>query len=393
MRVLFTSSPGWGHVHPMIPLAHAFTARGDEVLWSASPEVCPALEREGIRAAPAGLTQPDSGRIFAERFPEIESLAPSDRPAFMFPRLFGGVRAGPMLADLAPIASHFEPDVVVHEAGELAAPIVAALLGVPNITHGFGGLVLKERVMAASAEVSALWRSNGLEPRPYAGCYDHLYLDIYPPSLQMGDVAHVSNIQPLRPVAYATAGSEELPAIVTHANERPLVYFTFGTVFNTDLAQLVTIAGALGDLPVRALVTVGPRGDPSALGPLPPNVHVARYVPQTQVLPHVALVVSHAGSGTFLASLGQGIPQLCIPQAADQFQNAAAATRVSAGLTIEPGAVTTDRVTNGVERLLHEPSFAAMARNLRDEIAAMPGPARVAEVIEELTTAYKRVPM
>jgi hypothetical protein len=103
------------------------------------PEACAVLEREGIRATPAGLTQPESGRLFAERFPEIESLAPSERPAFMFPRLFGAVRAGPMLADLMPIASHYAPDVVVHEAGELAAPIVAASLGVPNITHGFGG--------------------------------------------------------------------------------------------------------------------------------------------------------------------------------------------------------------------------------------------------------------
>ena len=389
MRVLFTSSPGWGHVHPMVPLARAFIDRGDEVLWSASPEVCPALEREGIRAAPAGLTQPDSGRMFAERYPEIESLAPPDRPAFMFPRLFGGVRAGPMLADLMPIATEFEPDTVVHEAGELAAPIVAALLGVSNVTHGFGGLVLEERIAAASAEVSPLWLANGLEPRPYAGCYDHLYLDIYPPSLQKGDAGHVSNIQPLRPVAYATAGSEELPAIVTHGGDLPLVYFTFGTVFNTDHVQLVTITRALGDLPVRALVTVGPRGDPSALGPTPPNVHVARYVPQTQILPHVALVVSHAGSGTFLASLGSGIPQLCIPQAADQFQNAAAAERAGVGLTIEPGAVTTDQVTDSIERLLQEPSFRRRARRVQNEIEAMPGPAQVAKVIEQLAKASK----
>jgi hypothetical protein len=186
VRVLFTSSPGWGHVHPMVPLAQACVRRGDDVLWSASPEACSSLEREGLRAAPAGLTQAESGRLFAERFPEFEALEPAERPAFMFPRLFGAVRAGPMLNDLMPIATDFAPDVVVHEAGELAGPIVAAALGVPNITHGFGGLVPKERVAAASAEVAPLWESMGLESRPYAGCYDHLYLDIYPPSLQFG---------------------------------------------------------------------------------------------------------------------------------------------------------------------------------------------------------------
>jgi UDP:flavonoid glycosyltransferase YjiC (YdhE family) len=294
------------------------------------------------------------------------------------------VRAGPMLNDLMPVATDFAPDVVVHEAGEMAGPIVAAALGVPNITHGFGGLIPEERVAAASAEVAHLWESKGLEPRPYAGCYDHLYLDIYPHSLQFGDASHVSTVEPLRPVAFATAGSEVLPPIVTQDDGRPLAYFTFGTVFNTDIPLLATIVNALGALPVRVLVTVGPRGEPGSLGPLPENVHVARYVPQTQVLPHVALVVSHGGSGTFLASLGHGIPQLCIPQAADQFANAAAGHRVGAGLTIEPGAVSVDRVSGAADRLLREPAFGEAARKVQIEIQAMPGPEAVADKIESM---------
>jgi UDP:flavonoid glycosyltransferase YjiC (YdhE family) len=382
VRVLFTSSPGWGHVHPMVPLAKAFVSQGDEVLWSASPEVCASLDGEGFRSAPAGLTQAESGRIFAERFPEIESLKPSERPGFMFPRLFGAVRAGPMLDGLMPVASGFAPDVIIHEAAELAAPIVAAALGVPNITHGFGVLVVKERVAAASAEVAALWEAKGLEPRPYAGCYDNLYLDIYPPSLNFGDASHVSTVQPLRPVAFATAGAEDLPAIVTRDDGRPLIYFTFGTVFNTDIRQLVTIVTALGDLPARVLVTLGPGREPDAVGRVPANVHVARYVPQTQVLPHVALVVSHGGSGTFLASLGRGIPQLCIPQGADQFANAAAGERVGACLTIEPGEVSAERVSSAAGRLLREPAMRDAARKVQADIEKMPGPEAVTRKIE-----------
>jgi MGT family glycosyltransferase len=185
-------------------------------------------------------------------------------------------------------------------------------------------------------------------------------------------------------VAFATAGSEVLPAIVAQDDGKPLVYFTFGTVFNTDIPLLATIVNALGALPVRVLVTVGPRGEPGSVGPLPENVHVARYVPQTQVLPHVALVVSHGGSGTFLASLGYGIPQLCIPQAADQFANAAAAHRVGAGLTIEPGAVSPDRVRVAAGRLLREPAFREAARKVQTEIQEMPGPEAVADKIESM---------
>jgi UDP:flavonoid glycosyltransferase YjiC (YdhE family) len=289
-----------------------------------------------------------------------------------------------MLNDLMPIATQFAPDVVVHEAGELAGPIAAAVLGVPSITHGFGALVPKERVAAAGVEVAPLWKSMRLEPPDYAGCYEHLYLDIYPARLQAGDASHVHRVQPLRPVAFATAGSEDLSAWLAQDDEVPLIYFTFGTVFNTDIPLLATIVNALGQFPVRVLATVGPRGDPGSLGTLPDNVHVARYVPQTQVLPHAALVVSHGGSGTFLATLGHGIPQLCIPQAADQFANAAAAQRAGAGLTIEPGGVTPERVSVATDRLLRESAFREAATRVKLDIDQMPAPDAVADIIETL---------
>ena len=113
----------------------------------------------------------------------------------------------------------------------------------------------------------------------------------------------------------------------------PLVYVTFGTLLSNDEA-LSTVVQALRDLPVRVIVTVGPAGDPASLGPQPSNVHLARYIPQEQLLPHCGAVVSHAGSGTFLATIAAGLPQLCLPQAADQFLNAAACERAAVGLML-----------------------------------------------------------
>jgi len=137
-------------------------------------------------------------------------------------------------------------------------------------------------------------------------------------------------------------------------------------------------------LDVDVLVTVGPAADPGALGAVPPNVRVERYVPQTAVLPHCAVVASHAGSGTFLASLGLGIPQLCLPQAADQFINAGQGAASGAALTLGPGEASPDAIADAIGRLLHEPSFAGAARRLAGEIEAMPGPDDVAGVLEGL---------
>lgn len=87
----------------------------------------------------------------------------------MFPKMFGGVAAPIMLADLLPIVRDWEPDLIVHDAAELAGPIVAALLDIPNVVKSFGALTPRERVAAAGDEVAPLWRSLGLDPRPFGG--------------------------------------------------------------------------------------------------------------------------------------------------------------------------------------------------------------------------------
>ena len=384
VRALFTSTPGWGHLHPMVPLARALLERGDDVLLATAHDMRGRLEHEGIPTAAAGLPGATAMAEFADRFPEFASLAPPDRPDFMFHRLFAEVRAAPMLADLGPVAREWRADVVVHDAAELAGPIVAAAAGVPSVCHSFGALLLPRRVAAASAVVEPLWREHGLEPRPYAGCYDHLYLDIYPPGLQPGERPHVTATQYLRPDTFATGGDEDLPEEVTATADPPLVYVTFGTMFADDAALSAVVRG-VRQLDVRVLVTMGPHGDPAALGDQPANVRVTRYVAQQRLLPHCTAVVSHAGSGTFLAALSAGLPQLCLPQAADQFVNAEACARSATGLVIDPGPVPVDLVRDSVGRLLEDGSFREAAARLGDEIAAMPSPA---EVADRLHAAY-----
>jgi UDP:flavonoid glycosyltransferase YjiC (YdhE family) len=382
LRVLFTATPGWGHINPMMPLARAFVSTGDDVLWATGPDAAARLEAAGFRAAPVGLTQAEAMGEFDRRFPELHTLPRPEWPDFMFPRLFGESRVAPMLDGLLPAARAWSPDLVVSDAAEFAGPIVAAAEGVANVTHSFGALVPAHRVAAAGDAVAGLRASVGPAPSPFGGCYEHLYLDICPPSLQPGPMDHVGATQLLRPSDGPSSADTDLPALVTAEGQAPLLYLTFGTVF-TDDAALATLVAAIRDHPVRLVVTVGPDGDPAALGPQPDNVHVARYIPQDRLLGRCRVVVSHAGSGTFLAALAAGLPQLCLPQAADQFLNAAACARTGIGLAIEPGDVTADRVRDAVERLLADPAFREAARRGRDEIAAMPSAAEVAATLRD----------
>jgi UDP:flavonoid glycosyltransferase YjiC (YdhE family) len=383
MRVLITTPSGLGHVLPMVPLARAVQARDHDVVWAAAADTVSWVEDAGIPTVTAGMAQADRMPEFWRRNPEVHALPPERIPDVMFPKMFGGVAAPVMLADLVPVVRDWKPDLVVHDAAELAGPIVAALVGAPSVVKSFGVLTPRERVVAAGEEVAPLWRSLGLDPRPYGGCYEHLYLDVYPPGLQPANAAHVERRQPLRPVAYDTeedsAAGVELPA----GADRALVYLTMGTVFN-DAATLRQAVDAVAALDVRLLVTVGPNGDTATLGDQPPHVLVERYVPQSLVLDRCDVVISHAGSGTALAALSLGIPQLCLPQGADQFGNAAAIAGAGAGLALSPVEATGAAIAEAASRLLVERSFPDSATRVSETIASMPGPDDVAATLERL---------
>ena len=391
MRILITSSPPIGHVHPVVPLARSLVAANHDVLWATGRDACPLVEMAGLRAVEAGLPAQDRRDEYFRRFPEARELPPEQLPGHMFPRLFGTIAAPAMLHDLLRIVEDWRPDIIVHEAGELAAPIVAALLGVPNVCQGYGALVAPDRMGSASDAVAPLWREVGLEPRAWAGAYQHLYLDIYPPSLRPPYGDYLTRRESMRPISFSTDFSTQSEvANIAEGDVRPLVYVTFGTVFNNPGGLFRHAVEGVADLDVRVVVTVGPDGDPEAFGALPDNVSVHRYVPQTQLLPKCSLVVSHAGSGTFLASLDHGLPQLCLPQAADQFLNAQQCATAGAGLRIPPAEVTRESVRQAAAQLIGDAQFRTNAQRIRNEIASMPLPATLVSVIEALaSTAMK----
>ena len=116
-------------------------------------------------------------------------------------------------------------------------------------------------------------------------------------------------------------------------------------------------------------------------GPLPDRVRVAQYVPQHAVLAHASHVISHAGSGTFLATLSRGLPQICLPQAADQFGNAFAGDRSGAAIQIAPQDATPETVAAALDALVDDPRFTAAAHHVAAEIAAMPDADEVAAIV------------
>ncbi|HET7463260.1 MAG TPA: nucleotide disphospho-sugar-binding domain-containing protein [Longimicrobium sp.] len=143
---------------------------------------------------------------------------------------------------------------------------------------------------------------------------------------------------------------------------RPLVVASLSSTFQDQGGVLRRIIAALGSLPVRALVTLGPAMAAERFD-VPANVVTAASAPHAQVFPHAAAVVTHAGHGTVMRALAHGLPLLCLPMGRDQDDNAARVFARGAGLRLRPSA-TPRRIAAAIGRLLSEPGFRAQAERL-----------------------------
>jgi UDP:flavonoid glycosyltransferase YjiC (YdhE family) len=377
MRVLFSSSAGDGHVLPLLPLALAFRDRGDEVAIATGPSLGPRIEEAGLTALAAGLDVREVEALFAPDRAEIESLPIAERRPHQFSRRFGRVDAPARIEELRTRVRELEPDVLVHETAELAAPVIAAELGLPSVQHGFGRRMPTRAIEAALAEVAPMWHAAGLEPDAHAGLFRDAYVDICPPSLEPEPPPRGVTVLPMR-----AAHAQE----ATRDGARPLVYVTIGTVIH-NIGLLRTLVAALAPVDADVLVTTGAQNDRSEIGPVPPNTTVEPYVPQAQVLPRASLVVTHGGSGSMLGALAHGLPLLAVPHLADQFDNAAAAERAGVARVLLPHEIAESSVREAAETLLADDAYRVAAVGVAEEIAAMPPPAEVAGRIAELVVS------
>jgi UDP:flavonoid glycosyltransferase YjiC (YdhE family) len=362
VRLLFSFVGGRGHFEPPAAVAAAARAAGHEVAFA-----CPVLAEPMVaaRGFPVHAVGP-AGRP-AERLP----LAPVDeeREERLMRERFAG-RARERAAAMRVLLDQLRPDALVHEESDFGSPIAAELAGVPSaavLVLASGGFIRSDVV---GEPLDALRAELGLAPDPeLRAAARRLVLSPFPPGLRdpafpLPDTACAVRLGPMPAPARGDA-----------------VYATLGTVFNLESGDLFErlIASLRGR---RAIVTIGSGIDPAEFSP-PAGVRVERFVEQNRVLPGCHAVISHAGSGSVLGALAHGLPSVLIPMGGDQPRNARRLAALGAARVLDAVSAMPADIGEALDEVIREPSYRAAALALREEIAAMPGPERAAELLRE----------
>ena len=248
--------------------------------------------------------------------------------------LFVGLFARTAMADMLTAVDEWRPALIVRETMEFASAVAAVRYDVPQARIGVhldsrvdagGGLeaLAADELGVRVDEGPLLTRSPGDEP-----------------------------------------GVHRFRADARRRRDPDLVYVSFGSEAPASHhfpAVYRRAAEALEGLPV--LMTIG--RDPADLGPVPPGVHVERWVPQEQVMPRALAMVSHGGSGSTLVALAAGVPQAFVPLFVDGPANAARVQELGAGR------IAGDDLRAALETVMRD-DYVRAAGRIADEIAALP---------------------
>jgi UDP:flavonoid glycosyltransferase YjiC (YdhE family) len=332
MRIIFATGQGGGHFGPLVPFARAAARAGHDVLVAAPGSARGMVEAAGF--ACHALGEPWDRE--AKWAPVFNGNAPGAQHVVQ--ELFIALDARAALPGMLALVHNDRPDLIVRETTEFASCVAAAHFDVPVIDIGLH----LDAAIDTDAGVRAL-------AAPALGLLGPFRLD--------------APVLTLSPFGDAGAVTRFRHPASEHEDDE-LIYVSFGSeIREPDLFK--STAHALKDVPKRVLMAIGRHVDPDALGPLPANVRVERWVDSRAVLAHAAAMVGHGGSGGTLAALAAGVPIAFLPQFVDGPANADRVAGLGAGIV-------TTHIADAVAELLEDPAYRRAAQRVASDIRSLP---------------------
>ena len=153
------------------------------------------------------------------------------------------------------------------------------------------------------------------------------------------------------------------------ADDRPVVYVSFGSFLSARGDVLATVLHALRPLGLRVAVATG---SATGLPDVPPDWLVRPYLPQVALLDRAAVAVTHGGNNSVTEALTAGVPMVVLPFSTDQFAGAAAIEAAGLGAALDPNEATSADLTDALRGVLDGPA-PHLAREIGEELRRAPG--------------------
>lgn len=394
MKFIITTFGSAGDVHPFMALALELGRRGHEAVIVTSGKFAPTMAKAGIRCVPLGTAEDFDAQLADPRLwdPDhalgfildtvalsleatmdlIAAEVPADSSqtvlvgsslAFaarilrdrlriplatvhLAPSLFWSKYAPPYFDPRSAFLQHLPPFVVGWFYGLIERMIGRKFAGSFNaklreIGHGEVRRIFSQWVHSPDLTVGMFPKWFGLPQRDWPS-----------PLFMAGFPRFAEDHEPTMPT--------ELGFFLTEGPSP--VAFAPGSANTQSAGFFRESAEACRRLGCRA-VFVSPSDDCIPRG-LQNTVHV-RYVPFKLLFPYCAAVVHHGGIGTTAQCFGAGVPQLAMPMAHDQFDNAHRIAKLGVGKMLPAKSYTGATAARDLGALLGSATFKDRAKAIK----------------------------
>jgi rhamnosyltransferase subunit B len=162
----------------------------------------------------------------------------------------------------------------------------------------------------------------------------------------------------------------------------PPIVFTLGSAIVLMETDFFSIAyEAVKRSGSRAIFLAGKSPRVPEAARLDAAIHIAEYEPFGPLFPRARAIVHQCGVGTTAKALASGRPQICVPHAHDQFDNAARVKRLGAGTVVAAHRLTVNRLADAIDRI---DSLADAAERAGASVRAGSFPDRLREAVNTL---------
>jgi len=402
--VAFFPEGAYGPTNNCVGIGDVLRSRGHRVVFIVEESFAGTLEAQGfeerlMRLGPPPEAEEAPGQFWkdfvAENAPVFRRPTIEQIEGFMAPT-YQALVDGSQYVDerLVEIIEELQPDVVVEDnvvsfpalltSGRPWVRIVSCNpleLPDPSLPPPYSGLPVADpsswdefraeyrRVMSpVHAGFGEFCRARGApalpeleftHPSPWLNLYGYPSEVDYTRSLPLGPTWH--NVQA------SIRGTEGAWQADLPDGDGPLVYLSLGSLGSADVGLMQGLIDTLGASRYRVIVSMGPRSDELKLAS---NMVGEEFLPQTQVLPLVDVVITHGGNNTVVESLYFAKPMVLLPLFWDQHDNAQRMDETGFGVRLSTYEHSPEELVGAIEHLRSEVTLHArldeLSRRLRE---------------------------
>ena len=395
-KFLFVIPPFWGHINPTLSIGGTLLERGHDVAWA-------GMTKLNMKLFPLGAKYFYMEKTESKNKKEIERIILLQNKGANMPALEAlklGLEdtyipfAKMMIDEFNEIVEQYKPDVIVNDCITFVGGLSARLKNIPFAT--ITPITPNALNDPQSAPKVTEWvHKSIIDLQRFVGIdgdeefVQSKLLNMYYTSQLFCGLDNASVPPYMKFIGALTGRPDNTPfdwKKLEAMGDRPKIYISIGTVLVQSRKDFFSrMIEALKDKPVTVIAAA----DPNILDKWPDNFIVQGYVPQSELLKQIDVVIGHGGLNTTCDTFMNGIPMLIIPMAFDQSHTAQLIQNYGCGIRIKYSRIRVKDIEHAVGELLYNPTYKKTAKEIQQSFIEAGGNKRAAELLEEIITVKK----